>query len=106
MPNLTQAVTTMELMLAYRRLIREKLDIFQFHGFEPLMTIQITEATTPEMVIEARQAGAVAGKFYPKGMTTNAENGVWNYAATNPALEAMQDTVTFWVGKTSFSWLC
>ena len=60
------------------------------YSFEPLMTIQIVEGTRPGTVFEAKEAGAVAGKVYPRGMTTNSENGVLNYRAIYPALEAMQ----------------
>ena len=60
-------------------------------GFEPLMTIQIVEKTTPDMVRDAKAAGAIAGKVYPRGMTTNSENGVYDYEAIYPTLTAMQE---------------
>ena len=40
------------------------------------MTIQIIEETKPETIFKAKAAGAVAGKVYPRGMTTNSANGV------------------------------
>ncbi len=56
----------------------------------PLMTIQINGDTTPNMVLRARQAGAIAGKVYPKGVTTNSQNGVADFRVIYPVLEAMQ----------------
>jgi dihydroorotase len=54
------------------------------------MTIQITENTKPETVFKAKEVGAIAGKVYPRGMTTNSENGVGDYKAIDPVLAAMQ----------------
>lgn len=44
-------------------------------NFNPLMTIQITPNTTPLMIADAKYMGVIAGKLYPKGVTTNSENG-------------------------------
>jgi dihydroorotase len=61
-------------------------------GFKPLMTIQIIEATTPETIFKAKAAGAVAGKVYPRGMTTNSANGVYDYEKIyHPILAAMEE---------------
>lgn len=58
--------------------------------FEPLMTIQIVPGTTPAQVREAKSVGVIAGKIYPRGLTTNSENGVVDYTALTPVYEAMQ----------------
>lgn len=44
--------------------------------FEPLMTIEITEKTTPSMIRAAYKAGVRAGKIYPRAQTSNSEDGV------------------------------
>lgn len=58
--------------------------------FEPLMTIQITEATTPSMIIDAKKVGVVAGKIYPHGVTTNSHNGVSDFRKIARVLYTMQ----------------
>jgi dihydroorotase len=47
--------------------------------FEPLMTVEIRDSTTPETIIEARNAGAIAGKAYPLGVTTNSDEGLRDF---------------------------
>ena len=60
-------------------------------SFEPLMTIQITQATTPATVRDAAgSAGIIAGKLYPKGVTTGSGNGVTNIRALYPVFEEME----------------
>jgi dihydroorotase len=88
MPNTVPPVLNDKDVQAYRKGI-----LFASTGFEfePLMTIQIIEGTKPETIFKAKEAGAIAGKVYPRGMTTNAENGVYNYRAIYPALGAMQE---------------
>jgi dihydroorotase len=49
-------------VLAYRE---EILGIVP-SGFEPLLTIRLTELTTPERILEAGKAGAVAAVYYPR----------------------------------------
>jgi len=44
--------------------------------FEPIMSIEGTEATTPETVIEAVQTGVRVVKLYPANQTTNSQDGV------------------------------
>jgi len=85
MPNTSPPILT---ALDVSRYKKEILDRTSF--FEPLMTIQINEKTTPEIVEEAKRVGAVAGKVYPKGVTTNSQNGVTDFRAIYPALEKMQ----------------
>lgn len=75
MPNTTPAIATGLDVNNHRAEIMkaaEKLGIL----FKPLMTIKLLRGTTPEILHEAYQAGAVAVKFYPEGMTTNAEDGM------------------------------
>jgi dihydroorotase len=88
MPNTAQPILNGTDLCAYRT---EILEAANGCGFQPLMTIQIVEDTMPHTVVEARNAGAVAGKIYPRGMTTNSANGVSNYKAIYPTLAAMEE---------------
>lgn len=62
-------------------------------SFEPLMTIEIRDNTTPEMIAEAKRAGAVAGKAYPLGVTTNSDEGLRNFftKSISKTFRAMQN---------------
>lgn len=60
-------------------------------SFNPLMTIQITDSTTPKIVLEAKRTGFVfAGKVYPKGVTTNSHNGLTSFEKAYPVFAEMQ----------------
>lgn len=92
MPNTTPPVLTEWDAFTYREEILEAAkDVSGGSGFKPLMTIQIVEGTKPETVVKAKAAGVVAGKIYPRDLTTNAENGVSDYQAIYPALAAMEE---------------
>ncbi|MDX1818657.1 MAG: dihydroorotase, partial [Marinobacter sp.] len=60
-------------------------------AFEPLMTLYLTEATTPETIREAKSAGVIAAKLYPAGATTNSASGVTDIRKIYPVLQAMTD---------------
>jgi dihydroorotase len=78
MPNTTPPILNASDAIRYRS---EILGECGKGGFTPLMTIQITDATVPETVRTASQAGVVAGKLYPVGVTTNSENGATDIKA-------------------------
>jgi len=59
--------------------------------FQPIMTIQGMESTTPEMVYKAWKLGVKAMKVYPKGMTSNSEWGVQDYRRLFPAFQAARE---------------
>ena len=60
--------------------------------FTPLMTIQITPATSPSMIVTAAKAGVVAGKLYPEGVTTGADvGGVRDFDELWPIFGAMAE---------------
>ncbi|HEX7440304.1 MAG TPA: dihydroorotase [Caldimonas sp.] len=90
MPNLKPPVTTAALAIGYRERIRAALPAGV--DFEPLMTLYLTDKLSPDEVRRARQAGIVAVKLYPVGVTTNSEAGVTDLRKTYPALEALQRT--------------
>ncbi|PPK51687.1 dihydroorotase [Marinobacter persicus] len=88
MPNLVPPVTDTAAAMAYRdRILTAAGDT----GFEPLMTLYLTEGTTPETIREAKKAGIVAAKLYPAGATTNSASGVTDIRNIYPVLEAMAE---------------
>lgn len=87
MPNLTPPILTAEDAEAYGQ------EIFYaggHGGFEPLMTIQITDDTTPAIISEADEAGVKACKIYLRGTTTNSQNGVTDFKKLRTAFQEMQ----------------
>lgn len=88
MPNLVPPVTTATEASAYRNRI---LAAAAGTGFQPLMTLYLTETTTPEIIQEARATGVVAAKLYPAGATTNSDSGVKDIRNIYPVLEAMAE---------------
>ena len=90
MPNLKPPVTTVALAKAYRERILAALpDKVQF---EPLMTLYLTDNTSPDEIKRAADSGFIHGvKLYPAGATTNSDAGVTNLAHCMSTLEAMQE---------------
>ena len=89
MPNLKPPIATVELARAYRERILAALP--DAADFEPLMTLYLTETTSPNDIAEARASGFVHGvKYYPAGATTNAASGVTDLRRCYPVFEAMQ----------------
>ncbi len=88
MPNLTPPIVTTKAALAYRDRILAALPAHA--DFQPLMTLYLTEETTPSEIRRARESGAVYGvKLYPAGATTHSEAGVKELSRVYPVLEAM-----------------
>lgn len=89
MPNLRPPVTTTRMARDYRERILASLPAGT--GFEPLMTLYLTDKTRPSEIAEARASGLVqAIKYYPAGATTNSESGVTDLANCNRVFEAME----------------
>ena len=88
MPNLKPPVVTAAQAQAYRARILAALPAGVV--FEPLMTLYLTDATPPEEIRRAREAGVVALKLYPAGATTHSDAGVTDVRRTYATLEAMQ----------------
>jgi len=90
MPNLQPPVTSTTLALAYRERILAVVP--PEYDFTPLMTLYLTDNTTPDEIVTARQSGVVqALKLYPAGATTNSAQGVTDLNRVAAALEAMAD---------------
>jgi len=89
MPNLKPPVVSTADALAYRERILAALP--EGMTFEPLMTLYLTEATSPEEIVRAHDSGLVqAVKYYPAGATTNAASGVRDPRRCYPVFEEMQ----------------
>ncbi len=89
MPNLKPPIATVALARAYRERILAALP--EGSDFQPLMTLYLTGATTPDDIAEAAASNFVhAVKYYPAGATTNSSNGVTDIRKVYPVLEAMQ----------------
>jgi len=91
MPNLRSPVTTVEMALAYRARILAALPAALQSGFEPLMTLYLTDNTAPAEIVRAKESGVIHGvKLYPAGATTNSDAGVTDIAKCYATLAAME----------------
>ena len=90
MPNLVPPVLTTAQALAYRDRINTAQQDCQ-RQMQPLMVLYLTDNTSPQEIVAAKNSGAVvAAKMYPAGATTNSDSGVTDLKRIYPALEAMQ----------------
>lgn len=90
MPNLKPPVTTVALARDYRQRILGAVPAQ--YRFEPLMTLYLTDSTSPSEIRAAKASGFIIGaKLYPAGATTHSDAGVTSIEKIYPALEAMQD---------------
>jgi dihydroorotase len=91
MPNLKPPITTTELARSYRGRILGALSPQARAGFEPLLTLYLTDRTSPDEIDRAKAAGFVHGvKLYPAGATTHSSAGVTDIAKVHAVLERMQ----------------
>jgi dihydroorotase len=90
MPNLVPPVVTLADASAYRARILAALP--KGADFTPLMTLYLTEQTSPDDVAAAHAAGVIhAVKLYPAGATTNSHGGVHDLGRVIPVLEKMAE---------------
>ncbi len=88
MPNLMPPVVKVKQALDYRRRILACLP--DDTGFEPLMTLYLTDNTSKDEVRRVAESAEVhAFKYYPAGATTHADAGVTDINKVMPALEQM-----------------
>jgi dihydroorotase len=88
MPNLVPPVRTTAQALAYRERILAAVP--EGVDFDPLMTLYLTDDTSPDEIARARASGRVwAVKLYPAGATTNSAAGVTDLGRVARVLEAM-----------------
>ena len=90
MPNLRPPVMTTAMAQAYRERILAALPAGA--RFEPLMTLYLTDNTTPDEIAAAKASGIVhAAKYYPAGATTHSDSGVTAIERAHAALAAMEE---------------
>lgn len=90
MPNLKPPVRNTSDAEAYKQRILVALP--KGKSLELLMSLYLTDSTTPQDIIEAKASGIVfACKLYPAGATTNSDSGVTSIDKIADVLGAMQD---------------
>lgn len=90
MPNLQPPITTSDEALEYRDRIVAALP--DGPPFNPLMTLYLTDLTSPQEIEKAAGFGEIVGvKLYPAGATTNSEAGVTDISRVLPILELMAE---------------
>jgi dihydroorotase len=92
MPNLDPPVRTVDEARAYRERILAALPAGL--SFEPLMTLYLTDHTSPEEIVRAAGSGFVygVGEAFLAGATTNAQWGVSDFARCDAVFAAMEET--------------
>ena len=89
MPNLKPPIRTVEDARGYRERILAALPAGS--DFEPLMTLYLTDNTSPDDIASAVKCGFIkAVKYYPAGATTNSDFGVTDIRKCDAVFEAMQ----------------
>lgn len=89
MPNLKPPVVSTEAARAYRERILAAVP--SGRGFEPLMSLYLTDNMSPDEIDRACDSGiVVAAKLYPAGATTNSDAGVTSVERIYPVLERME----------------
>jgi dihydroorotase len=91
MPNLVPPVTNASLAQQYHQRIISARDQANNSKFQPLMVLYLTDQTTEQDIIQAKESGLVfAAKLYPAGATTNSSSGVTDVANIYHVLETME----------------
>ncbi|NQY88746.1 MAG: dihydroorotase [Colwellia sp.] len=89
MPNLVPPVTNAQLAKNYYDRI---MAASPSKHFQPLMVLYLTDNTSAQDIIEAKDSGIVyAAKLYPAGATTNSSSGVTDVANLKEVFVAMQN---------------
>ncbi len=89
MPNLKPPVRSVADATAYRDRILAAIPPGQ--TFEPLMTLYLTDNTSPDEIVAAKATSFIkAVKYYPAGATTNSDSGVTDIRNCDRVFEAMQ----------------
>jgi dihydroorotase len=86
MPNTLPPITTPGALTGYRREIEVAAP-----GLKALMTFKIQPKMDRAVLTGLQQVGAVAGKLYPEGVTTNSEDGVRRLEDAYPVFALMEE---------------
>jgi dihydroorotase len=82
---LTPPIKNTEQALAYKAELEALAPNVTFY-----MTLFLSPELTPEEVHKAAKAGVAGVKSYPRGVTTNSDNGIENYEIYYPVFQAME----------------
>lgn len=87
MPNTLPPVDSADKLKQYRD------EILSISGgtFAPLMTFKLLKSMKPGEIGRMKDAGAVAGKLYPAGATTNSEDGIQGWLDIEDLLKEMEE---------------
>lgn len=85
MPNTVPPIADAERIAEYSRQIRSAAP-----SLELLMTFKLNARMSAEDLAQMQRAGAVAGKYYPAGVTTNSEDGVSDFESIFPVAAEME----------------
>lgn len=90
MPNLQPPITNASLAQSYRQRILQSIP--ESLKFTPLMTLYLTDKTTPQDIQQAKKSGFIYGcKLYPAGVTTNSQAGVTDLSQLYPVFNEMME---------------
>lgn len=102
MPNTTPPVIWPEDVVKYEKECRASLG-----SCNPIMTLYLTDFTTPDMIRRAKSVGCRAVKVYPAEQTTNSHHGISRKLYENPeplfevfkAIQDGEDMLVLWHGE-------
>lgn len=89
MPNLVPPVRDAGDAQAYRERIVAQVSADQ--PFTPLMTLYLTDQTTPQDIRDAQAIGVLAVKLYPAGATTHSDLAVTRLERLDPVFETLSE---------------
>lgn len=86
MPNTLPPVTNAQELKKYHEELKAVGTDLEF-----LMTFKLMTDLDPNEIVRLKEAGAIAGKLYPQGVTTHSEDGVSDIEDLFPIFSAMQE---------------
>lgn len=90
MPNIVPPVRNKNDAEKYLTRIKNAINIDEDCEFKPLMTLYLTDITTKQDIIDAKEYGILACKLYPAGATTNSNYGVTSIHKIEEVLRTME----------------
>ena len=85
MPNTVPPISSAQSLCEYRKQIHDAAP-----GLDLLMTFKLNAQLSSNDLQQLKDAGAVAGKYYPAGVTTNSEDGVSEFESIFPVVAEME----------------
>ena len=85
MPNTVPPIASASAVSDYRNQI-----LAAAPGLELLMTFKLNANLSARDLAQMKAVGAVAGKYYPAGVTTNSEDGVTDFESIFPVVREME----------------